>query len=54
LKTLEEKLAEYERLLRFQMELEEKSQVRKGIQLPVLAGNYPVIQVETGVGAAGD
>ena len=55
LRTLEEKLAEYERMLRLQIELEEKAQpVTKGIPLPVLAGNIPVIQVERGMGAAGD
>ncbi|MGH9822533.1 MAG: BadF/BadG/BcrA/BcrD ATPase family protein, partial [Blastocatellia bacterium] len=61
LKTLDEKLAEYERLLRVQLELEEKSQVRKGGSLPVLnpgislpAMGNAMVQIDRGVGAAGD
>ncbi|HEY6333298.1 MAG TPA: acyl-CoA dehydratase activase-related protein, partial [Blastocatellia bacterium] len=57
LKTLEEKLAEYEKLLRLQLDLEEKAQmgsIAKGIPLPVLTGNIPLVQVDRGVGAAGD
>jgi predicted CoA-substrate-specific enzyme activase len=54
MKTLEEKLADYERLLRLQIELEEKPKVTKGMQLPVLAGNVPMITIDRGIGASGD
>jgi predicted CoA-substrate-specific enzyme activase len=53
IKTLEERLADYERLLRAQMGAEEKPQGRRGaiISLPVLTGNVSMGQ---GAGAAGD
>jgi predicted CoA-substrate-specific enzyme activase len=53
IKTLEERLAEYERRLRAQMEAEEKSQGRRGaiVSLPVLTGNVPISQ---GASASGD
>ncbi len=51
-RTLEEKLAEFERLLRLQAEAEEKASSRRGsiISLPVLSGNVPQYQI----GASGD
>jgi predicted CoA-substrate-specific enzyme activase len=53
IKTLEEKLAEYERILRLQMESEEdlKRERRSVISLPVLAGNIPM---DRGIGVSGD
>ena len=57
LKTLEEKMAEYERLLRLQLDLEEKAQsgrLSRGIPLPVLAGNFPAMPVERGMSVGGD
>jgi hypothetical protein len=53
-KTIEEKLAEYERMLRLQMEREEKEQAGRGsaISLPVLSVN--VQHVNNQHGAAGD
>jgi hypothetical protein len=53
IKTLEEKLAQYERTLRMQMEAEEQFKRQRGsvISLPVLAGNIPV---DRGISAAGD
>jgi hypothetical protein len=42
-KTLEERLAEYERMLRLQLELEEQTQDR-GRSLPVLPANPPAGQ----------
>jgi hypothetical protein len=42
-KTLEERLAEYERMLRLQLELEEQAQDR-GRSLPVLPANPPAGQ----------
>jgi predicted nucleotide-binding protein (sugar kinase/HSP70/actin superfamily) len=51
LKTLEEKLAEYERLLRRQMEAEEQARPTPGIPLPVLTVNVPSSYHS---GAAGD
>jgi predicted nucleotide-binding protein (sugar kinase/HSP70/actin superfamily) len=52
LKTLEEKLAEYERMLRLQIEMEELfPQEPRGIQLPVLNANLPM---DRGMGASGD
>lgn len=52
IKTLEEKMAEYERMLRLQMELEVQAQGRRGsgISLPVLTQN---VQIER-VSASGD
>jgi predicted nucleotide-binding protein (sugar kinase/HSP70/actin superfamily) len=52
-KTIEEKLAEYERMLRRQMELEEKEQSGRGsvISLPVLSVN---VQMDHHQGATGD
>jgi predicted nucleotide-binding protein (sugar kinase/HSP70/actin superfamily) len=52
LKTLEEKMAEYERMLRLQIEMEELfPQEPRGIQLPVLNANLPM---DRGMGASGD
>ncbi|HEV8481931.1 MAG TPA: BadF/BadG/BcrA/BcrD ATPase family protein [Blastocatellia bacterium] len=52
-KTLEEKMADYERLLRSQIEAEESSQSRRGsgISLPILSASVPV---QTQISAAGD
>ena len=52
-KTLEEKMADYERLLRAQLEAEEILESRRGsgISLPILSGSVPV---QTQIGAAGD
>ncbi|HEY7911055.1 MAG TPA: BadF/BadG/BcrA/BcrD ATPase family protein [Blastocatellia bacterium] len=51
-KTLEEKMAEYERMLRLQIEMEELfPQEPRGIQLPVLNANLPM---DRGMGASGD
>src|SRR6185436_11532820 len=52
-KTLEEKMADYERLLRAQIEAEEVSAARRGsgISLPILSASVPV---QTQIGAAGD
>ncbi len=51
-KTLEEKMAEYERMLRLQMELEEQAQTKRGsgLSLPVLTQN---VQIER-ISASGD
>jgi predicted nucleotide-binding protein (sugar kinase/HSP70/actin superfamily) len=53
IKTLEEKLAEYERLLRVRLEAEEKAQTTGGlaIPLPVLSGN---VTIGHSMGASGD
>jgi len=56
IKTLEEKLADYERMLRIQMESEERFNASRGsgISLPVLAGNIPSLPIERSMGMGGD
>jgi predicted CoA-substrate-specific enzyme activase len=53
IKTIDEKMAEYERLLRSQMEAEESAMAAKGsrLSLPVLSAN---VQIQNQVGASGD
>jgi predicted nucleotide-binding protein (sugar kinase/HSP70/actin superfamily) len=53
IKTIDEKLAEYERLLRSQLEAEETSLAAKGsrLSLPVLSAN---VQIQNHISAAGD
>ncbi|HEY3136741.1 MAG TPA: BadF/BadG/BcrA/BcrD ATPase family protein [Blastocatellia bacterium] len=51
LRTLEEKLADYERMLRAQLEAEERAQSGFSISLPVLSNNVGFGQ---GMGASGD
>jgi len=52
IKTLEEKLAEYEKLLRLQLEAQE-SQGRPSLSLPVINSAIPVA-IDTRIGASGD
>jgi predicted CoA-substrate-specific enzyme activase len=56
IKTMEEKLADYERMLRMQMEAEERFNASRGsgISLPILAGNIPSLPVERSIGMGGD
>ncbi|HXG93253.1 MAG TPA: BadF/BadG/BcrA/BcrD ATPase family protein [Blastocatellia bacterium] len=51
IKTLEERLAEYERMLRLQLEAEEMAKEARGIPLPVLSAS---VAVDQGMGASGD
>jgi predicted nucleotide-binding protein (sugar kinase/HSP70/actin superfamily) len=50
-KTLDEKLAEYERLLRAQMEAEEQAERGSRLSLPILSNN---VQFQDHIGASGD
>jgi hypothetical protein len=51
IKTIEERLAEYERMLRLQLEAEEMAKESRGIPLPVLSAN---VVTGHGMGASGD
>jgi hypothetical protein len=53
IKSLEEKLAEYEKLLRLQLEAQE-SQGRSGLSLPVLGSPIAIGRPDNRVGASGD